>query len=303
MTDIKINIIKHNKFILRDYIAVINEIIFNIELITEKFNAIINLNVEVKKEEYKNIIKNNNTKINKLNQYKMILKEYINSNFASYMCDYDLNYIYSEALTYVDEDCRDYPSIFNEIKYNTLKSLLKDISTHLLEKDVINDEVYNFIDDYVNNSNNYSTWLILYHKCCYIHHLFYNHFAPRLFHTIESLNTIQYYNNIIRRWPFGTIINRNYNVVFIQGLYSLYDDDYNDHIIVDSDDEEDDNNNEIEHPLINKYTLINNNNIFECDICYEDNNNNYYKCNNCIFKLCIGCFNKYKLLNCAMCRQ
>jgi hypothetical protein len=49
------------------------------------------------------------------------MKEYINSNYTSYIDDNDLNYICGEALLYVDEDCRDYPSIFNEIKYNELK--------------------------------------------------------------------------------------------------------------------------------------------------------------------------------------
>jgi hypothetical protein len=68
--------------------------------------------------------------LHKLNQYKTIIKEYINLNSTSYTSDYDLNDIYSEALSYVDEDRRNYPSIFNETKYNTLKSLLKDISIH-----------------------------------------------------------------------------------------------------------------------------------------------------------------------------
>ena len=74
----------------------------------------------------------------------------------------------------------------------------------------------------------------------------------------------------------------------------------------DSDDEndndDDNNNNNNEHPLINKYKLVINNDIVECNICFEETRVNNYKCDKCIFQMCVCCYNKYNNNTCPMCR-
>ena len=70
----------------------------------------------------------------------------------------------------------------------------------------------------------------------------------------------------------------------------------------DNNDNDNDNDNDNEHPLINKYKLTTNNDIVECNICYEDTTINIYKCNKCIFQMCVCCYNKYNKNTCPMCR-
>ena len=61
---VKTTRIKDNKFILRDYLGLINEIIFSIEKRIEKTIEVINSsNNEPKNEEYRNINNNNHIKI------------------------------------------------------------------------------------------------------------------------------------------------------------------------------------------------------------------------------------------------
>ena len=70
----KINIIKNNKFILRDYIGCINEIIYQIEQISDVIN---------------------NSIIITLNKYKTIFKKYLQNDFTSEMNDNDFRiYLY-----------------------------------------------------------------------------------------------------------------------------------------------------------------------------------------------------------------
>ena len=54
-------------------------------------------------------------------------------------------------------------------------------------------------------------------------------------------------------------------------------------------------NNINEHPLINKYTLINNNELYDCNICFNEYKKNYFKCNTCVFKFCDSCYKNYHL--------
>ena len=66
-------------------------------------------------------------------------------------------------------------------------------------------------------------------------------------------------------------------------------------------------NNINEHPLKNKYKLIENNELYDCNICFDNYKNDYFKCKTCIFKICASCYNNYHLhydINkCAHCRN
>jgi hypothetical protein len=65
-------------------------------------------------------------------------------------------------------------------------------------------------------------------------------------------------------------------------------------------------NNINNHPLINKYSLIKNNEIYDCGICFNANEVDYFKCQNCIFKICPSCYSnyhlKYNINKCSHCR-
>ncbi len=97
---LRINIIRNNKLILRDYLGLINEIVYGIEL---KIETVDN---QHEKQELDN-------KINQMRSYKVIIKEYINLNYTNHFDDNDLHVIYEYALTYIGEKVRKgYPSIF-----------------------------------------------------------------------------------------------------------------------------------------------------------------------------------------------
>ena len=65
-------------------------------------------------------------------------------------------------------------------------------------------------------------------------------------------------------------------------------------------------NNIIEHPLKYKYSLIDNNESYDCGICFC-HKNDIFKCNICIFKICTSCYNnyhlKYNINKCSHCRN
>ncbi len=93
-------------------------------------------------------------------------------------------------------------------------------------------------------------------------------------------------------------------------LFSYY---YNENEIVfpsnslfeDSDDEsdDDDNNNKNNQSLTTKYSFITNNTDVECNFCLEEFNINFYKCDQCIFKICLDCYDKYNKKTCPMCKN
>ena len=326
----KINIIKYNKFILRDYIAVIKEINFNIEKHIEELKE---QNDDGNNDEQIELAIN---KIEKLNAYKLIFKEYHNNNYSNVINDDDLSYIVNIARLTVDEQCIDYPSIFNENNYNILKQLLNEISIELCNKGLINDDKKDFITDYLNNSNNYNAWLVFYHQCCYI--LFCNAISiPIIYNDMDEVfnNIPKYYEQDISQWPYSGSGIQYFE--YLEVLYSLYDADYNDYInneinnntyfgipynnninnlhvnnrnvvlLRDSEDESESDDEIIENPLSNKYSLINNNEIYDCGICFNDElSSDYFKCNTCIFKICPSCYSnyhlKYKIDKCSMCR-
>ena len=142
----KINIIKNNKFILRDYNGLISEIIYQIE----KESDLINNNIVIT-----------------LNKYRDIFRKYLQNDFTSEINDNDLEYIYTYAITLPDE-LKLYPSIFNENIYFDLIKNLKEISLILLNKGTINNEIYCYIQDYLNHTNNFEQWKIIFSKCVYI---------------------------------------------------------------------------------------------------------------------------------------
>ena len=167
---ITINDIKNNKLVLRDYIGLINEIIYAIENNIEILNLIMGeSNDEELKQNYHNKIIDDNNKIDKLNSLKTFFREYISSNFSNTIHNIDLKNIYDDGLSYLDEDIIEcYPSVFNENTYFDLIKNLKDISTELLNKTVINNDVHDYIIDYVNNYNSFDTWKMMYTKCVFI---------------------------------------------------------------------------------------------------------------------------------------
>ena len=86
----KINIIKNQKMILRDYLGLINEINFAIESKIENLNAMVNdSNDEEEIQNYNNTINNFNNKINKFKEYKVIIKEYMHHNYTNTFNDAD----------------------------------------------------------------------------------------------------------------------------------------------------------------------------------------------------------------------
>jgi hypothetical protein len=78
----RINNIKDNKLILRDYLGLINEIVHDIEWKIETVDD------QHDKQELDN-------KINQMKSYKVIIKEYMNLNYANHFDDNDLYIIHT----------------------------------------------------------------------------------------------------------------------------------------------------------------------------------------------------------------
>ena len=122
----RINNIKNYKLVMRDYLGLINEIVYSIE------SKMVIIDDQQEKEEL-------DSKINQLKSYKIIIKEYMNLNYTNSFDDNDLCIVYDDALVYVSDEVRScYPSIFNENIYFDLIKNLKDIANNLLNKTVIN---------------------------------------------------------------------------------------------------------------------------------------------------------------------
>ena len=306
----RINNIKSNKLVMRDYLGLINEIVYCIE------SKIENIDNQQEKQELDN-------KIDQLKSYKIIIKEYMNLNYINHFDDDNLCIIYEDALVYASDEVRScYPSIFNENIYFDLIKNLKDISNNLLNKTVINVEIYEYIMDYLTNSNSFETWKDMYSKCVYILCDYItkirNEESPTYYSNIEEFNdSINVEETPINEWPFCTF--RDYDDEYIEHLEVLfsyyYDENENNfnQLNLDSDDDNNDNDNDNDNddddeqnPLINKYTLIENNEKYDCGICYNDYETDFFKCNRCIFKICPCCYSNYHLKhnvkNCSMCR-
>ena len=212
----RINNIKDNKLILRDYLGLINEIVYGIELKIEAVDD------QQEKQELDN-------KIDQLKSYKIIIKEYMNLNYTNHFDDNDLYIIYEDALVYVSNEVKScYPSIFNENIYHDLIKNLKEISNKLLNETFINNEVYDYIIDYVNNYNSFDTWKILFFKCVYI---LYDNINKILNGNLFYYTTIEHFNNCtnfhqlpIEEWNFQG--NNNEYVEYLELLYSYYDSEY-----------------------------------------------------------------------------
>ena len=316
---IGINDIKNNKLVLRDYVALIKEIINSLE--TNNDNLYTNIeetNSEQRQQFFQNVIDDNNIRIIELINIKNIFKEYINSNFINSIDNNDLIKIYDDGISYVDDDVKNcYPSIFNENTYFDLIRNLENISSVLLNKTVINNEVYDYIIDYLHNYNSFDIWKIMFTKCVYIlcDHItkYRNETQTTHYSNIEEFNNcVDLQTTPITSFPYQDYADEY--IEFVEVLFEYYVNETrrnsNVHLL-DSDDENDNNDNEHdndnnEHPLINKYTLIENNENYDCGICFNDYENDYFKCNRCIFKICPSCYNNYHLQhnvkNCAMCR-
>ena len=154
---IGINDIKNNKLVLRDYVALIKEIINSLETNNDNlYTSIEETNSEQRQQFFQNVIDDNNIRIIELINIKNIFKEYINSNFINSIDNNDLIKIYDDGISYVDDDVKNcYPSIFNENTYFDLIRNLENISSVLLNKTVINNEVYDYIIDYLHNYNSF----------------------------------------------------------------------------------------------------------------------------------------------------
>ena len=145
----KVDIIKSSKLILRDYTGIFNELIYLIENDEELFN----INI-----------------LNKLKKYKSIFIEYLQNNFINVITDDELYVINSYTSVCLPEELKaNYPSIFNENIYHDLIKNLKVISNKLLNETFINNEVHDYIIDYVNNYNSFDTWKVfIFQVCIYI---------------------------------------------------------------------------------------------------------------------------------------
>ena len=101
----RLNNIKSNKLIMRDYLALINEIVYSVELKIE------NIDNQQAKQQLDN-------KIDQSKTYIIIIEEYMNLNYTKHFDDNDLCIIYEDALVYVSDEVRScYLSIFNENIY------------------------------------------------------------------------------------------------------------------------------------------------------------------------------------------
>ena len=152
----RINNIRNNKLILRDYLGLINEMVYGIETLIE------NLDDQDEKQELDN-------KINQMKSYKVVIKEYMNLNYTNHFDDNDLYIIYEHAMSYVGEEVRNgYPSIFEYNIYMSVIKNLTDITNDLISKSVISGEIHEYIMDFLNNYNSFETWKTLYAKCVYL---------------------------------------------------------------------------------------------------------------------------------------
>ena len=143
-----------------------------------------------------------------------------------------------------------YQSIFNENIYHDLIKNLKDISNKLLNETIINNEVHDYIIDYVNNYNSFDTWKILFFKCVYILYNNTNHIlndSSIYYTTIERFNNCTNLHQLpIEEWTFNEY-DVNY-VEYLELLYSYWDSEYinssndnnDDEESYDSDDNDDD---------------------------------------------------------------
>jgi hypothetical protein len=173
----------------------------------------------------------NNSIIITLNKYKTIFKKYLQNDFTSEINDNDLEYIYTYAMTLPDE-LKLYPSIFNENIYFDLIKNLKEISLILLNKGTINNEIYCYIQDYLNNTNSFDIWKILFSSCVYI--LFnnkiriLNEYSPIYYSFIDNFNDVINLQELpIDEWPFKG--NHPEYVQFVEVLYAYYDSEYKNH--------------------------------------------------------------------------
>ena len=165
--------------------------------------------------------------------------------------------------------------------------------------------------DHLNNYNSFEIWKCMYAKCVYLLcnniTLIRNDNAPTFYSNIQEFeDSVNLEETPINQFPY-----RDYDdeyIEYVEVLFSYY---YNENEIVlpqtslfqDSDeelDDDDDNNNNNNHSLTTKYSLITNDTDLECNICLENSNINYYKCNQCIFKICLGCYDKYNKIH-ALC--
>jgi hypothetical protein len=191
----KVDIIKSSKLILRDYTGLLNELSYLIENDEELFN--------------------------RLKKYKSIFIEYLQNNFINVITDDDLYFINSYASDCLPEELKvNYPSIFNENTYHDLIKNLKVISNKLLNETFINNEVHDYIIDYVNNYNSFDTWKVLFFKCVYI---LYDNTNQILNDSSIYYTTIERFNNCtnLHQLPIEEWVFNEYDVNCVEYLELL----------------------------------------------------------------------------------
>ena len=308
----KINIIKNHKLIMRDYLGLINEINFAIESKIENLNAMVNdSNDDEEILNYNNTINNFNNKINKFKEYKVIIKEYMHHNYTNTFNDADLDVIFYDGIELLPEDIIDcYPSIFEFNIYMDVLKNLNEISSDLLHRHFISNEIYDYIKDTLTHENNFKQWKILFAHCFYIlcdsiTKRNNNQFIIPYISIEDFENAVDIETTPMNQWPFHDFEDEY--IDYVEILYSYFNIPSNNRrsvqLIDSSDDEDDDNENNITHTLNDKYSLITNNDTVECNICFQNINDNYRKCNRCIFQMCLTCYNKYNKNHCPMCKN
>jgi hypothetical protein len=166
----------------------------------------------------------------------------------------------------------------------------------LFNNNCLSNALYNKMNEYINNCNIHDKNKL---KCAVLR---YNAYCYIFIQTCISEMNNEYdvlYNNFYNTWQDINDLSLLYTPEEILLLYdSEYESDCSEiiRIFIYF-------NNINEHPLKNKYKLIENNELYDCNICFDNDFSSFYKCKTCTFIICNNCYKKYNSDNCAMCRQ
>ena len=181
--------------------------------------------------------------------------------------------------------------------YNLFMHKFECLNRRLYNTNCISTAVFSKMNDYIDNLDVYNDVKF---KCAILR---YNAYCYILIQTYISGMNNEYdvlYNNFYNTYQDINNLSLEYTP---EKIISLYDSGITNDIFIyifkyinKIDD----------HPLRNKYLFVENKNIYECNICFNNVENDYFKCKNCVFKICAGCYNnyhlKYNIDKCAHCK-
>jgi hypothetical protein len=239
-------------------------------------------------------------------EYVELLYSYYDSEYTNY----NLSPIneYSSSSEESDDD-----NVEEETDFiRNFRNVFNNLNLYLYNNGCLSTKVFNYIFNSIEHANLndleinihmrecYNALCYLYIKklieeydSCYDYYILYTNFHS----TIESINNLHNLYTPEMIYQFY-ISNGGNGDEFIEMFKMLND--------IDDDDNDDDDDDNCENPLINKYTLIENNVIYDCNICFNEYEVDYFKCQNCIFKICPSCYSnyhlKYNINKCSHCR-